>query len=230
MVFESIFDFIKAYWQNIMVSIIVGFIFFVLSSMVFKIRERSVAFERYKKAKGTILDILESSLINKQEPTQYRIKHIIQAAQREENVELRDSPLTLLEDLELRFEKSRHLDTNQQTYFINQIEELISQIETEDRIRLVPLSYEKILESLKSNIESGKKEDSIADLNNLTNKLSESSKSPDTDMSNITRMISVLVAVVTIVLILSDLLKTSFLPVIVSIFIGYILYRLTRML
>ena len=82
-------------------------------------------YERYKKAKETVIDILESSLINKQSILPKRIKHLISASEREQSTKLKDQPKILLEDLELRFKKSKHLDIEQQTRYIDQIEEMI---------------------------------------------------------------------------------------------------------
>lgn len=112
------------------------------------------------------------SLINKQSVSPERVKHLISAAEREQNTELKDSPKILIEDLELRFEKSKHLDTEQQIHYINQVEEMISKIESESKISSVPLSYEEILISLKENIEKGKKDDALNDLDNLSTKIS----------------------------------------------------------
>ena len=67
-------------------------------------------------------EILENMVINKQPITFSRIKHIISETEREQKTEIKDSPASLLEDLELRFEVSKHLDTEQQMVYVNQIE------------------------------------------------------------------------------------------------------------
>ena len=149
--------FLSENWQTILISLIAGLIFFIASLYFLRYTEKSVEYERYKKAKETVIDILESSLINKQSILPERIKHLISASEREQSTELKDPPKILLEDLELRFEKSKHLDTEQQTRYIDQIEEMISKIESESKISSVPLSYEEILTSLKENIETEKK-------------------------------------------------------------------------
>lgn len=134
-------------------------------------KEKSAEYERYKKAKEIVSDVLESSLINKQSITFSRIRHIISAAEREQKTEIKDSPLSLLEDLELRFEISKHLDTEQQMVYVNQIEELMSNIERESKISLLPHSFEEIYISLKLNIENGNKDDALDDLNKMSNKI-----------------------------------------------------------
>ena len=164
--------FLSENWQTILISLIAGLIFFIASLYFLRYTEKSVEYERYKKAKETVIDILESSLINKQSILPERIKHLISASEREQSTELKDPPKILLEDLELRFEKSKHLDTEQQTRYIDQIEEMISKIESESKISSVPLSYEEILTSLKENIETEKKSDALNDLDKLSTKIS----------------------------------------------------------
>lgn len=165
--------FLSENWQTILITLLCGLIFFIASLYFYGgYKEKAIEHERYKKAKETVIDILESSLINKQSILPERIKHLISASEREQSTELKDPPKILLEDLELRFEKSKHLDTEQQTRYIDQIEEMISKIESESKISSVPLSYEEILTSLKENIETEKKDDALNDLDQLSTKIS----------------------------------------------------------
>jgi hypothetical protein len=160
-------------WPTIIITLICGLVFFIASLHIFSgYKEKSLENERGKKAKETVIDILESSLINKQSILPVRIKHLISASEREQSTELKDPPKRLLEDLELRFEKSKHLDTEQQTRYIDQIEEMISKIESESKMSSVPLSYEEIVTSLKENIETEKKDDALNDLDQLFTKIS----------------------------------------------------------
>ena len=169
-----IYEFLNENWQNLLITIIGGFIFFLASIFVLRYKEKSAEYERYKKAKEIVSGVLESSLINKQTITFSRIKHIISAAEREQKTEIKDSPISLLEDLELRFEVSKHLDTEQQMVYVNQIEELISNIESESKISSLPLSLEEIYVSLKNNIENENKNDALDDLNKLSDKIKTS--------------------------------------------------------
>ena len=166
-----IYEFLNENWQNLLITIIGGFIFFLAGILFLGYKERSAEFERYKKAKEIVSDVLESSLINKQPITLSRIRHIISAAEREQKTEIKDSPVSLLEDLELRFEISKHLDTEQQMVYVNQIEELMSNIESESKISSLPHSFEEIYISLKLNIENGNKDDALDDLNKISNKI-----------------------------------------------------------
>ena len=166
-------ELISEYLPTILITVIAGLIFFTAGQYIWRYKENSAEYERYKKAKETVIDVLESSLINKQSISPERIKHIISAAEREQNVELIDSPKSLVENLELRFEKSKHLDSEQQRHYIDQIEEMIAKIDRESIISSMPLSYEEILISLKENIEAEKKDDALKDLEKLSTNIKE---------------------------------------------------------
>ena len=168
---DEVLVFLSKNWETILITFLFGLIFFIVGVSSLRYKVKSAEYERYKKAKETVIDILESSLINKQSISPERIKHSISASEREQNTELKDPPKVLLEDLELRFEKSKHLNTEQQTYYIDQIEEIIAKIESEFKISSVPLSYEEVLTSLKENIEKGKKDAAFKDLDELSIKI-----------------------------------------------------------
>lgn len=165
--------FLSKNWESILITFLFGFLFLIVGLYFFRYKEKSAEYERYKKSKEIVIDILESSLINKQSISPERIRHSISASEREQNTELKDPPKVLLEDLELRFEKSKHLDPEQQAHYIDQIEEIISKIESKSKSSSVPLSYEEILTSLKENIETGKKDDALKDLDQLSIKISD---------------------------------------------------------
>ena len=195
-------ELISEYLPTILITVIAGFIFFIASLFFLRYKEKSAEYERYKKAKETVIDVLEGSLINKQSISPERIKHLISAAEREQNVELIDSPKSLVEDLELRFEKSKHLDTEQQWHYIDQIEEMIAKIERESIISSVPLSQEEILISLKENIEAEKKDDALKGLEKLSTKIKELSERrqrykllPQSDIFNILVVIATIVTI-----------------------------------
>jgi len=195
-------EFISEYLPSILITVLAGLIFFIASLYFLRYKEKSAEYERYKKAKETVIDVLESSLINKQSISPERIKHLISAAEREQNVELIDSPKSLVEDLELRFEKSKHLDTEQQWHYIDQIEEMIAKIERESIISSVPLSHGEILISLKEDIEAEKKDDALKGLENLSTKIKELSERRQIHkyprLSDVAAMLGIIVAIVTI--------------------------------
>ena len=198
-------------WERIIIALGSGFIFLFLSNYFLKRKEISAKYERYKKAKETVIDVLESSLINKQSISPERIKHLISAAEREQNVELIDSPKSLVEELELRVEKSKHLDTEQQWHYINQIEEMIAKIERESIISSVPLSYEEILISLKENIEAEKKDDALKGLEKLSTNLSERRPNYGSSgmISTVATLIGIIVAIITISVFLSGIFNLN---------------------
>ena len=201
--------FISEYLPSIIVTVLVALIFFIAGQYLWRYKEKSAEYERYKKAKETVIDVLESSLINKQSISPERIKHLISAAEREQNVELIDSPKSLVEDLELRFEKSKHLDTEQQRHYIDQIEEMIAKIERESIISSVPLSHGEILISLKEDIEAEKKDEALKGVEKLSTKIKELSERRQIHkyprLSDVAAMLGIIVATVTISVFLTSL-------------------------
>lgn len=163
-------DFFYEFWPSVVITFSCAAIFFIATLYFVKNKRDSAEYERYKRAKEKVIDVIESSLINKQPITPERIKHLIIAVQREENTELKDSPKNLLEDLEFRFEWSKHLESGQQIRYIEQVEMLISEIESKSKSS-VPLSFEAILVSLKENIKTGKKDDALIDFDELSAKI-----------------------------------------------------------
>jgi len=161
-------EFFYENWVALLIALLAGLPLFFLTLLFLKYERKS---KRYKKAKETVIDNLESLFINNKSVSPEIIKHLISATEREQNIELKDTPKNLLEDLELRFEKNKHLNTERRTYYIEQIEELISKIESESKISSVPLSYENVLTSLKENIEKGKKDAAFKDLDELSIKI-----------------------------------------------------------
>jgi hypothetical protein len=197
-------------WASITIALGSGLLFLFLSHYFLKRKEKSAEYERYKKAKETVIDVLESSLINKQSISPERIKHLISAAEREQNVELIDSPKSLVEDLELKFEKSKHLDTEQQRHYIDQIEEMITKIERESIISSVPLSHEEILISLKENIEAEKKDDALKGLEKLSTKIKELSERRQkyklSRLSDVGIMLGTIATIITVTILLTTIL------------------------
>jgi len=167
-------EFLLENWQTIIITFIFGLIFFFVSIYFLRYKEKSAEYERYKKAKETVIGVLESSLINKKPISLNRIYHLISASEREQKVEIKDSPKELLEDLELRFEISKHLDPEQQKVYIDQIEETISKIESQSKIISVPAVLKDIYSSLKENIELGRKDDALEDLDKIIMKIRSS--------------------------------------------------------
>ena len=77
-----------------------------------------------------MLDILENNIVNKQKVSEESVYNLLAASEREYQVNLRDicTPVTLLQYVGLRLQRSRHLDIAQKTEYAAQIELTISAI------------------------------------------------------------------------------------------------------
>ena len=117
---QSVSQFVAANSASIIISVLVGLIFFVLGPLGLWFSGRRIRRERIKKAKDAILDLLEGMLVNQEEVTPDKLKQLFSAIEREIDVSLGgayDVDL-LIEDVMLRFQRSKHLDAQQkQQYF-----------------------------------------------------------------------------------------------------------------
>ncbi|WP_223524952.1 hypothetical protein [Pseudomonas sp. A-B-26] len=134
-------DFFTENWISI-ASIIIGF---VVSYVFYRLQQRdsvSAASERTKHATAELLDVVESYIINKQHLSRFLIDNLIQASERLHTVLLRPSctPITLLQDVALRLQRSRHLDIPQKTEYSEKIVDLIAEVKEE----LEPLTWERM--------------------------------------------------------------------------------------
>ena len=102
----------------------------------------SASSERTKHATVELLDVVESYIINKQDLSRSLIDNLIQASERFHAVLLRPSctPVTLLQDVALRLQRSRHLNIPQKTEYSAKIDELIIEV----KLELEPLTWEKM--------------------------------------------------------------------------------------
>lgn len=150
----EIWDFLYQNWQNIIVASTIGLLFFFLSNYTLKRFIISAERERLKQAKDTVLSILESRIINKQDISLDNINNLLKAIDREHSVILSDliSPSSLLQDLELQFEKSHHLDSNQKEEYCTQIQNQIQEIRKIDESLFVPTKYSEIIDNLAKEI------------------------------------------------------------------------------
>ena len=171
----DIVTFLYSNWQSIIVALGIGFLFFILSTYGIKKYVSSAERERLKQAKNSMLDILESRIINKQNIPMDKINSLLTAIDREHSVDLTGvvSPSSLLEDLELRFEMSHHLDSSQKEEYCKKIEERIENIKGEEKIITVPTKYTEIVDILTENIKSNNSEKALESLELLKKKIKE---------------------------------------------------------
>jgi hypothetical protein len=89
-----------------------------------------IAFSFETACKGILLDILESKVINKEEISLETIGNLTDAINREYDVNLSKTtvPKFILQDLNLVFEKSHHLNLSQKDIYCRKIQEDIENI------------------------------------------------------------------------------------------------------
>jgi hypothetical protein len=123
-------QFIEANWLSIL-SIVIGV---VVAYVFYRLQKRdsaSASAERVKHAIGELLDVVESCVINKQRLSEGAIENLILASERVHSVSLRPvcTPVSLLQDVALRLQRSRHLDIPQKSEYSETIELLIAQFQ-----------------------------------------------------------------------------------------------------
>lgn len=111
---------------SILIGIVVAYVFYRLQ----KKDGASASAERKKHATLELLDVVESYIINKQHLSEGVIENLIHASERDHVVALRPdcTAVSLLQDVALRLQRSRHLDIPQKSEYSEKIEHLIGQI------------------------------------------------------------------------------------------------------
>jgi hypothetical protein len=125
-------QFIETNWLSlvsILIGILVAYVFYRLQ----KKDSTSAANERKKHATNELLDVVESYIINKQALSEDVIENLVQASERDHSVQLRPlcTATSLLQDVALRLQRSRHLDIPQKSEYSLKIEELIRDIRSQ---------------------------------------------------------------------------------------------------
>lgn len=149
-------DYVISNWPAIILPILVT-IFFSIYSFI---NRSSAEIERISRAKQEILSILENLIINKRETNYEKINHLKNSIIREHSINENDldSPLSLLEDLNLRFEKSNHLSREQKIEYSNKITEILKEIEQNDAISksIQKIELNTINDEIKKSVDSNK--------------------------------------------------------------------------
>lgn len=122
-------QFIENNWLSllsIIIGVLVAYIFFRLQRK----DSSSASAERKKHATVELLDVVESYIINKQGLSEHVINNLIFASERDHVVALRPActAISLLQDVALRLQRSRHLDIAQKSEYSVKIEDLIKVI------------------------------------------------------------------------------------------------------
>ncbi len=146
-------------FNSIVISVITGFIFFVLSSIGIWFSGGKIRQERVSKAKELLIDIIEGMIVNQEDITNIKLRKIFNAVEREVNISI-DAAYDLeelFEDVMLRFQRSKHLSAEQKDTYSKNLSDLslslALEVESKENIRVIPRAYEKIFVEIEENIE-----------------------------------------------------------------------------
>jgi uncharacterized protein YbcC (UPF0753/DUF2309 family) len=177
---NTIKQFLIVNQASIWVSLIVGAIFFILGPLGLWFSGKKVKREKTNKAKSELLDLIESMLVNKEQITISKLLTLFRAIERQNSVNLGlDTDLNnILEDLSLRFAKSKHLSSDQKDAYLKQIDDLISDLETSKKKEQTSDSIiqREIPKSMKSIIEQLREEASNLNSESLTKQIDQLEK------------------------------------------------------
>lgn len=193
----EISTFLNSNWQSVIVALIVGSLFHVLSTYAQRRYVTSAERVKIKQAKTSLMDILEARIINKQDISLDKIDHLLEAVERDHSVFLADvTSISLLQDLELQFEKSHHLDPTQKDEYCKQIQNKIREIETTEEESLIPKKYSEIFDTLVEEITSKNTNEALKSLELLKKRISEREEYISEDGNNIfSQLINIIITI-----------------------------------
>ena len=85
---DSILEFWRSNSASIIVSLIVGFLFFVLGPLGLWFSGRKIRRERIRKAKDSLLDLLEGMVVNQAPTGERKLRSVFRAIEREIDIDL----------------------------------------------------------------------------------------------------------------------------------------------
>ena len=164
-------QFIETNWLSlvsILIGIVVAYVFYRLQ----KKDAASASQERKKHATNELLDVVESYVINKQALSEDVIENLIFASERDHCVQLRPhcTAISLLQDVALRLQRSRHLDIPQKSEYSLKIEELIQEIRNRVQPALLDrlsIDIQKSISELESIVPDEKRDEARRKLTQL---------------------------------------------------------------
>lgn len=155
---EEVIKFWNDNYSSIMISLGVGFVFFVLGPVGVWFSGRKIRKERIRKAKEMLIDLIEGMLVTQETITTAKLKQLFNAVEREVETTI-DSAYDLerlFEDVSLRFQRSKHLGSSQKDSYSNTLLQLADSLEKsqESGRRVIPRSYESLITELRESTDS----------------------------------------------------------------------------
>lgn len=120
---------------SIIVSLLIGALFFILGPMGLWFSGKKVRREKIHKAKSDFLDLTESMLVNKEKVDIPKLLILFRAVERQNGIDLglEADIENLLGDLALRFSQSKHLSSEQKDAYIEQLNALLAKLYEPDK-------------------------------------------------------------------------------------------------
>lgn len=162
--------------NSILISLGVGLVFFVLGPLGLWFSGRKVKRERLAKAQVMLVDLVESMLVNQEKVTAETLTPLMQAVGREVEVALADhyDLELLIQDVMLRFQRSKHLDADQKAEYVENLVALADQVRA-GRKRVsqddIPRRYQAILADLEDAVGQGDEKEARERLSELRKRL-----------------------------------------------------------
>ena len=174
---DEVTVFWDANFSNIMISLGVGFVFFVLGPAGVWFSGRRIRKERIRKAKEMLIDLIEGMIVTQEKITTAKLKQLFNAVEREVETTI-DSEYDLerlFEDVSLRFQRSKHLDSNQKDTYSATLLTLSEALEgaEESGKRVMPRGYKTLLEELRISISENNAEKANAAIDEIEEKVSK---------------------------------------------------------
>jgi hypothetical protein len=174
---EVLLKFWNENYSNIMISLGVGFVFFVLGPIGVWFSGRRIRQERVRKAKEMLIDLIEGMLVTQEQITTAKLKQLFNAVEREVETTI-DSDYDLerlFEDVALRFQRSKHLDSTQKDSYSSTLLSLTESLEKsqEAGVRVIPRNYKALIEELREAIGSNDQDKATKAIEEIEEKVSK---------------------------------------------------------
>ena len=179
---------ISQFWRDnsasIMVSLIVGFVFFVLGPLGLWFSGKRIRRERIRKAKETLIDLLERMVVKQAQADEAKLKSVFRAVERDIDIDLSGEYHLdhWLGDVVLRFERSRHLSADQKQQYYDSVRRIYDEIhaKTDQKPRVEsPRKYEAVLNDLKNALATNEVSRAVSTVDELERTLSQRERSQD---------------------------------------------------
>ena len=134
--------------------------------------------ERVRKAKETLLDLLEGMIVSQSNISEHKMLAMLRAVERDIDIDL-SGEYTLenwLGDVALRFEKSRHWGAEQKQIYYEEVSRISGEIKesrTQKKEIIVPRKYEEIFSDLKETVSGSDTSKAIKLVEELERKIVE---------------------------------------------------------